>query len=128
LLCRSGGEQLAGALLTDEFKGRLALVSSFGTEAALLIDMVAAIDPTVPIIFVDTGKMFGETLRYRVPCAFATGLPICGRRIRHPTASTNSTPRARCGRETRTPVARCAGGPVRQGAPTLSRPDQRPQN
>ena len=27
--------------------------------------MVAGIDPATPVIFLDTGKLFGETLRYR---------------------------------------------------------------
>src|SRR6202030_3909525 len=47
------------------FRGRIALVSSFGTEAAVLLHMVAEIDRTLPVLFVDTGKLFGETLRYR---------------------------------------------------------------
>jgi phosphoadenosine phosphosulfate reductase len=45
--------------------GRIALVSSFGTESALLLALAAELDPAVPVIFLDTGKLFGETLRYR---------------------------------------------------------------
>ena len=51
--------------LTDPEVGRLALVSSFGAESAVLLDMVAGIDPATPVLFLDTGKLFGETLRYR---------------------------------------------------------------
>ncbi len=51
--------------LTDPFRGRTAVVSSFGAESAVLLHMVAAIDPTTPILFLNTGKLFGETLRYR---------------------------------------------------------------
>ncbi len=51
--------------LVEEFEGRTALVSSFGAESAVLLHMVAAIDPTTPILFLNTGKLFGETLRYR---------------------------------------------------------------
>jgi phosphoadenosine phosphosulfate reductase len=47
------------------FPGRIALVSSFGAESAVLLDMVARIDPATPVIFLNTGKLFGETLRYR---------------------------------------------------------------
>lgn len=43
----------------------LALVSSFGAESAVLLHMVAQIDKSVPLIFVNTQKMFGETLAYR---------------------------------------------------------------
>ena len=51
--------------LRDEFDGRAAIVSSFGTESAVLLHMVAAIDPKTPVLFLNTGKLFGETLRYR---------------------------------------------------------------
>ena len=43
----------------------IALVSSFGAESAVLLHMVAQIDKAVPLIFVNTQKMFGETLAYR---------------------------------------------------------------
>jgi phosphoadenosine phosphosulfate reductase len=45
--------------------GRTAVVSSFGTESAVLLDLIARADPTIPVIFVDTLKMFPETLEYR---------------------------------------------------------------
>jgi phosphoadenosine phosphosulfate reductase len=51
--------------LTRVMPGEMALVSSFGTESAVLLHMVAAVDPATPVIFLDTGKLFGETLRYR---------------------------------------------------------------
>jgi phosphoadenosine phosphosulfate reductase len=59
------GETLLRPLIEREFPGGIALLSSFGSEAALLLDMVADIDPAIPVIFLDTGKLFGETLRYR---------------------------------------------------------------
>ncbi len=49
----------------DIFKGRIALATSFGAESAVLLHMVAAADPATPVLFVDTGKLFGETLRLR---------------------------------------------------------------
>ena len=49
----------------DAFPGPVALVSSFGTESALLLDLAAEIDRAVPVIFLDTGKLFPETLEYR---------------------------------------------------------------
>jgi phosphoadenosine phosphosulfate reductase len=45
--------------------GRVAVVSSFGTESAVLLHLVAQADPSIPVIFVDTLKMFPETLEYR---------------------------------------------------------------
>ena len=59
------GQDLLRPLIKEEFSGRIALVSSFGTESAVLLQMVAAIDPAVPIIFIDTGKHFTQTLRYK---------------------------------------------------------------
>jgi phosphoadenosine phosphosulfate reductase len=44
---------------------RLATVSSFGTEAAALLKVVADVDPAIPVIFLDTGWLFEETLAYR---------------------------------------------------------------
>jgi phosphoadenosine phosphosulfate reductase len=47
------------------YRDRIALVSSFGTEAAVLLHMVAGIDRNTPVLFLDTQKLFPETLRYR---------------------------------------------------------------
>lgn len=47
------------------FPGRIALVSSFGAEAAVLLHMAARINRRWPVLFVDTGRLFGETLAYR---------------------------------------------------------------
>ena len=52
-------------LLRGELRGRVAAVSSFGAESAVLLKLVADIDPNTPILFLNTGKLFGETLRYR---------------------------------------------------------------
>ena len=44
---------------------RLALVSSFGTESAALLKVMADVDPAIPVVFLDTGWLFQETLDYR---------------------------------------------------------------
>jgi phosphoadenosine phosphosulfate reductase len=46
------------------YAGRIAVVSSFGAESAVLLHLLAQVDPAVPVLFVDTDKLFGETLRY----------------------------------------------------------------
>ena len=53
------------ALFTEDALGEIAVVSSFGTESAVLLHLVAKADPAIPVIFVDTLKMFPETLDYR---------------------------------------------------------------
>lgn len=53
------------ALVADDILGRVAVVSSFGTESAVLLHLVAQADRAMPVVFVDTLKMFPETLDYR---------------------------------------------------------------
>jgi phosphoadenosine phosphosulfate reductase len=56
------------------YGGRIALVSSFGAESAVLLHMTAAIDPATPVLFLDTGQLFGQTLDYRKALAKRLGL------------------------------------------------------
>lgn len=56
------------------FPGKVAIVSSFGAESAVLLDLVAEVDRTIPVLFVDTDKLFGETLRYRDQLVARLGL------------------------------------------------------
>lgn len=58
-------KDLLRRFLVEEMPGRIAMVSSFGTESAVLLHMIADIDKSTPIIFINTLKLFGETLRYR---------------------------------------------------------------
>jgi phosphoadenosine phosphosulfate reductase len=60
----SPAEVIATALRTVG-RERLALVSSFGTESAALLKVMADVDPAIPVIFLDTGWLFEETLAYR---------------------------------------------------------------
>ncbi len=62
------------ALFSEGALGRVAVVSSFGTESAVLLHLVAQADRTVPVIFVDTLKMFPETLDYRETLVNAFGI------------------------------------------------------
>ncbi len=66
------GALVAAAL--ELYRGRLAVVSSFGAESAVLLHLVAEIDRSLPVIFVDTRKHFGETLRFRDKLAERLGL------------------------------------------------------
>jgi len=56
---------LLRAAIKDLFKGRIALVSSFGADSAVLLHMAAEIDKNLPVIFIDTRVLFPETLAYR---------------------------------------------------------------
>ncbi|CAK0770688.1 Adenosine 5'-phosphosulfate reductase [Azospirillaceae bacterium] len=59
------GEALLRKIMTHALTGRLAAVSSFGAESAVLLDILAQVDRAAPVIFLDTGKLFAETLAYR---------------------------------------------------------------
>jgi len=60
----SPAEVIAAALKVVG-RERLALVSSFGTESAALLKVMADVDPAIPVVFLDTGWLFQETLDYR---------------------------------------------------------------
>jgi phosphoadenosine phosphosulfate reductase len=52
----------------------LAVVSSFGTESAALLKVMADVDPAIAVIFLDTGWLFEETLAYRDTLIATLGL------------------------------------------------------
>jgi phosphoadenosine phosphosulfate reductase len=57
--------EIMAAALRTVGRDKLALVSSFGTESAALLKVMADVDPAIPVIFLDTGWLFEETLAYR---------------------------------------------------------------
>ncbi|MEM9634252.1 MAG: phosphoadenylyl-sulfate reductase [Pseudomonadota bacterium] len=61
---QSAQEILMGAI-RHQFAGDIAMVSSFGADSAVLLHMVAQIDPSTPVLFIDTVKLFPATLLYR---------------------------------------------------------------
>jgi len=58
----------------ETFGDRLALVSSFGAESAVLLHLVSKVKPDMPVLFLDTGMLFGQTLDYRRQLAARLGL------------------------------------------------------
>ena len=67
-------QQVIERAVRDHFAGEIAAVSSFGADSAVLLHMIAGIDRSLPIIFLDTGKHFEETLDYRDALAADFGL------------------------------------------------------
>lgn len=59
----AGPDLLCAAIESEEI-GRIAAVSSFGAESAVLLHMAAAIDPGLPVIYLDTLKGFVQTGTY----------------------------------------------------------------
>ena len=69
-----GTADLLSRLLGERVIGRVAAVSSFGAESAVLLHLIAQADPATPVLFLDTGKHFIETLAYRDELVAALGL------------------------------------------------------
>jgi phosphoadenosine phosphosulfate reductase len=66
--------EVIAAALQEVGRERLALVSSFGTESAALLKVMADVDPAIPVVFLDTGWLFEETLAYRDTLIATLGL------------------------------------------------------
>jgi phosphoadenosine phosphosulfate reductase len=66
--------EVIAAALHEVGRDRLALVSSFGTESAALLKVMADVDPAIPVVFLATGWLFEETLAYRDTLIAALGL------------------------------------------------------
>ncbi|RTE90432.1 phosphoadenylyl-sulfate reductase [Bradyrhizobium sp. LVM 105] len=66
--------EIVAAALKTVGREKLALVSSFGTGSATLLKVMADVDPAIPVIFLDTGWLFEETLAYRDTLIAALGL------------------------------------------------------
>ena len=62
------------AAAREAFGDRLALVSSFGAESAVLLHLASEVVPDVPVVFLETGKHFAQTLSYRRKLALRLGL------------------------------------------------------
>ena len=60
----------------------IGVVSSFGADSAVLLDIVAQVDPETPVLFLDTGQHFGETIGYRD--ALVADLGLTDLRVFHP--------------------------------------------
>jgi phosphoadenosine phosphosulfate reductase len=74
LLLRDASPQTILRKAIDTYGRRLAMVSSFGAESAVLLHMAAGIDSSLTVLFLDTGHLFAQTLDYRKTLARTLGL------------------------------------------------------
>lgn len=58
-------EEIIGEAIHSTRPGKLAVVSSFGIESAALLAVVANVDKSIPVLFLNTGWLFEETMQYR---------------------------------------------------------------
>lgn len=67
-------QEMLRVVLGERMLGDVAVVSSFGAESAVLLHLVASADPYTPVLFLETGKHFPETLAYRDELVARLGL------------------------------------------------------
>jgi phosphoadenosine phosphosulfate reductase len=68
--------EMVAAIIADQLVGDAAVVSSFGAESAVLLHLVTRAAPAIPVLFLDTGKHFAETLASRDQLVERLGLNL----------------------------------------------------
>ncbi len=58
-------QEMLQSVIKDGLAGQVTTVSSFGAESVVLLHLIAQVDPDLPVLFLETGKHFPETLTYR---------------------------------------------------------------
>ena len=70
----ASAEDVLAHAIRCEYPGEIALVSSFGADAVVLLHMISRIEPETPVLFLETGMLFAETLAYQQDLAARFGL------------------------------------------------------
>jgi phosphoadenosine phosphosulfate reductase len=73
-LSNASPPQIIAAAQQSVKPGRFAIVSSFGAESAVLLAAAAEVDRSIPVLMIDTGYLFPETLAYRGQLQEALGM------------------------------------------------------
>lgn len=61
----ASAQDVLRAAIAREWPGDLTYVSSFGAESVVMLSLIAEVDASLPVIFIDTGMHFPQTLDYR---------------------------------------------------------------
>ena len=69
-------QEIARWMLEDSGLGKVALASSFQAEAVALIHMAVQVRPDIPVLFLETGFHFAETLAFKEQLAELLGLNV----------------------------------------------------
>lgn len=64
-LRNASAQEILRAAISREWPGGLTYVSSFGAESVVMLALIAEVDPSLPIVFIDTGMHFPQTLNYK---------------------------------------------------------------
>lgn len=64
------------AWLYEQYGSRIVMSSSFGLQAAVMLDLVRKHAPEVPVVWIDTGYLFPETYQYAEQLIATFGLNV----------------------------------------------------
>lgn len=64
-LRQASAQTILRAAIVREWPGELTYVSSFGAESVVMLALIADVDPSLPVVFIDTGMHFPQTLDYK---------------------------------------------------------------
>ena len=64
-LRQASAQDILRAAISREWPGELTYVSSFGAESVVMLSLIAEVDPSLPVLFIDTGMHFPQTLDYK---------------------------------------------------------------
>ncbi|CTQ51145.1 phosphoadenylyl-sulfate reductase [Jannaschia donghaensis] len=73
-LAHADAATILDTALRNASVGDLAMVSSFGAESVVLLHLLAQVAPDTPVLFLETGMLFPETLTYQTRVAEMLGL------------------------------------------------------
>ncbi len=61
----ASAQTILRAAILREWRGEMTYVSSFGAESAVMLALIADVRPDLPVVFLETGMHFPQTLDYR---------------------------------------------------------------
>lgn len=64
-LREASAQTILRASILREWQDEITYVSSFGTESAVMLALIADVNPDLPIVFLETGMHFPQTLDYK---------------------------------------------------------------
>ena len=70
----ASAQTILRASIVREWPEKLTYVSSFGAESAVMLALIADVDPDLPIVFLETGMHFPQTLDYKEEITERLGL------------------------------------------------------
>ncbi|MEM7739238.1 MAG: phosphoadenylyl-sulfate reductase [Pseudomonadota bacterium] len=70
----ASAEDILDHAINHVFQDEIALVSSFGAESSVLLHLVSRVNPSTPVIFLETQKHFAQTISYRKKLSAQLGL------------------------------------------------------